>query len=153
MRIQDQQYWNIHKKPAKIYPDVEKLLTIRVATQIVLKPKTQYYVMIKENAYRRKLLDCWTMFTILESTIIAAETIDVCWNWPIYVPVSIFSNHKVPIPQHVKIAQTAELPTIIHAIKTYEWQASSKENPEKTIDFNFIDPDGTVLEQTSQQAD
>lgn len=134
--------------------------------------------MVSTNAQGLRMIELQTMLTSRQYTFAAQGSMDISPNidhftylsatFPIvrfglnltigivaetYVKWSIERSpyvFGVGIEKHMKIAQTAEPPSIIHAVDTDGLEAFSIRTPKATTNCKFNAFDGTVIPQAAQ---
>lgn len=130
----------------------EETLFVRVASQIVLKPRTPHRITVTWNACRIELIEPRTVPTSRQSTLAAWGIVKILPIQPIHTFVNNFSD-RVLLPKQTKIAQSAKPPSIIHVIDTDNREASPIGTPVANTNLNFNAPDGSVNKQASRPSE
>lgn len=77
---------------------------------------------------------------------------DISQNRLFCILFSDFSNYEAQLTKHMKITRTARHSSIIHDIDLYDGEAFPKRTSEASKNSKLNAPDGTVIQQASQQA-
>lgn len=107
--------------------------------------------MVTNTAHGLKIIKHTNLSRSRHYTLAAGGIMNISPNRPFYIIVSNFFDREVRFPKHVKIAQTAEPPSIINAMYTEDREAFPIGTPETSTTSEFNSSDGTGNPQASLQ--
>lgn len=106
-----------------------------VARQVVSKLNTEHNVLVETMSSGFLTTDPKISRSCRLCTLAAQSIMDVPCGRPIYILASSVSNREVYLPKNMKIANTANPPSIIHAVDTVDQSMAPVETPEADVSF------------------
>lgn len=101
----------------------EETSIIPVAREIVLKSRTQQYVIVNTKACGHQVVELHVVPTSPQNSLEDRAIMDVSPERPFYLLVSNVSDREEWLSKHMKIDETAEYPSIAHTIGTDDQKA------------------------------